>query len=483
MASKSKKQKLPPLLFFGEGAVEWIPSPGAEDNGYRRDETLSRSPLDMVRVARGLAKESKVKPGACTVLLGGDQVKQRVFTVGAIPPKEIKGVLRRKAANLLEVEEHQVVFSAIPLATDDGEGDHRWLVSASRLDEMRTLQRQLIKDGFQPKRFLIARQAMLRTAESFLSTGTDDESWVIVGVEDKGVAISLVAAGQLVQQSFVPGEFDASSAMAASVIQEMRGFEAYWRRFSRGGAIDDVFVAGLTESDAEQFELACHAALPNSDFLAMRVGASEGPEEARASYLSTCAAGAGVEGDMTLPRPIGKRWLVTTAAITLSLGIFAGRYLRTHLHERVSASQVRTEGYAASVPNLLTVEADLEKLQTRLRELEVRKEIAESVGTAGISLRPWMTLAEDAFRGRAVLESLHLDDKGGELSFSAGGRITEDPTRSTIDLAIISKALTDAPNLGSFRMRLPTTVNGTTTGQRGMEFSVSGAILGGAPHQ
>ncbi len=477
MAAKTKKQSLKPLLYFGGGSVEWVPRPGNEDNGYRRDETLSRSPQDMVRVARGLARESGVKPGKCLVLLGGEAVRQRVYSLGEIPSKELGAVMRRKAANLLEVEEHQVVFSAIPLASHDGENEHRWLVSAIRLDEIRSLQRHLIRDGFKPKRFLFARQSMLRTAESYLSTGSEDEAWVIVGVEEKGVAISLVAAGSLVQQSVVPGKFDAQSAMAASVLQEMRGFESYWRRFSRGGAIDDVFVAGLTEEAGDHFQLACHAALPNSEFLSVGAGEGGTEEDARAAYLSTCAAGEGVEGDLTLAAPVGRKWMVTTACLTLILGVMVGNGLQKKLNRLANQRLERVSSLSSKVPNLAEIERDLDRFQRGMEEMEIRGKIAAEVGTAGLDLGSWLHYTRSSFEGRAVLESLHLDDTHGNSSFAATGRVSDDPTESTLALASVSEALQALPDMSLFRLRLPSALGSTSTGQAGLEFRMTGSLF------
>ena len=476
MAAKTQKQSLKPLLYFGGGQVEWVPRPGSEDSGYRKDETLSRSPQDMVRVARGLVRESGSKPGKCTVLLGGDQVKQRMFSLGEVPAKELRQVLRRKAANLLEVEEQHVVFSAIPLASHDGENEHRWLISAVRLEEIRSLQRQLLRDGFRPKRFLFARQSMLRTAESYLSTGSDDEAWVIVGVEETGVAISLVAAGQLVQQSVVPGVFDAQSAMAASVLQEMRGFESYWRRFSRGGAIDDVFVAGLTDAAGEHFQVACHAALPNSEFLSVGGGDGASDDEARAAYLSTCAAGEGIEGDLSLAAPVGKKWMATTAVLTLALGVLVGKTMQGKLSTLANVHFEKADLLENSVRNLTEIEGDLDRYQASMDELNLRGEIIGQIGTAGLDLASWLQYTRAAFENRAVLEGLHLDDTGSDASFSATGRVSDDPTESTVALAGVSQALQAMKDLSSFRLRLPSAVNGTSSGQVGLEFRMTGSI-------
>lgn len=476
MAAKSQNKALRPILFFGNGRVEWIPRPGDRECGYRRDETESLSPKDQVRVARGLVRESGVRPGKCTVLLGGKQVQTRTFSLGQVPSKETRSILRRKAANLLEVEVHQVVFNAMPLANNEGETDQRWLVSAMRLEDLRSLQLQLIKDGFRPKRFLFARQAMLRTAESYLSTGADDEAWVIAGVEDAGVAISLVAGGELVQQSFVPGRFEAHSAMAASVLQEMRGFESYWRRFSRGGAIDDLFVAGLTHEEAEPFELACKAALPNSEFLA--VGGEEGEpfEETRAAYLATCAAGEGPEGDFTLPMPVQRRWVATTVLGMLLLGVWGGSWFQGRFAQKANRLSTTTAALSVDVPDLDVIQSDLSAIQSRRSEVEQRSQLATQIGTAGIELSEWMELVRSAFAGHAVLESVHFDDGGGEMSFSATGRVAVDPAISTPALAAIDAALSDHPKIRSFKLRLPATVQGTRSGLPGLEFRITGAI-------
>ena len=461
--------------------MEWVPRPGAADSGYRKDVTQSHDPQAVVRVARGLVHEGGDKPGPCIVVLGGDLLRQRIYSLGAIPVREQAAVLRRKAANLMEVEERQVIFSALPLATHDGETDFRWLISAIKLSDLRALQEHLWLDGFRAKQFLYGRQSLLRAAEANLSTEADDEAWIIVGAEDAGVSISLVAAGQLVQQSLVPGVFRDNPTMAASVLQEMRGFESYWRRFSRGGAIDDVFVAGLTNADSDHFELACHAALPNSEFLAVGDEDAQTPEQARALYLHACTQGQGLAGDFSLPAPVRRKGLLAAAALTLCVGMLLGREVQTRLTHKAEAKRTHTEWIGGEIPDLAQIESDLDRMQARRAELALRGELASVVGSAGLELGDWLSITRQAFDGRAVLESIHFDDNGGEASLAVGGRVSADPTESTLALAGISEALRSVPELTQFKLRLPTTVNGTSTGREGLEFRVTAAIQAPTP--
>ncbi|MEZ6018693.1 MAG: hypothetical protein R3F17_00940 [Planctomycetota bacterium] len=476
MASKTHKHAQLPLLYFGGGVVEWVPTPGKEEHGYRRDDTQSRSAPDMVRVARGLLQETGHKPGRCQVLLGGDQVRTRMYSLGDIPAKAVRSVLRRKAANLLEVEEHQAIFSAMALTTHEGDTDRRWLVTAIRLDDLRSLQLALIKDGFRPARFLFARQALLGTADQHLSTGSDDEAWVIVGVEHEGVCISLVAGGQLVQRSLVPGQFDTHSAMAASVLQELRGFESYWRRFSRGGAIDDVLVAGLDSDELEHFELACHAALPTAEFLGVGADLNADKEGARAGYLAACAASEGQEGDCTIARPVSRGSLAGVAVMTLGIGLFGGWMLRENLEEQRRHYREGAEALAQAVPELDSIETVLDQHAGLRRELDQRATWIATVGSAGLDLHGWMAQTEAAFAGQAVLDNVHFDDTGTETSFIAGGRVDPDPMGATRALAAVRERLIEHAQVGQLQMRLPSALATGEESDSGLEFRVLGSL-------
>ncbi|MCA9002929.1 MAG: hypothetical protein KDB61_13475, partial [Planctomycetes bacterium] len=245
------------LLFIGAQQVEWIPDPHKDPCGHLISSYGGNSAQEMASAAKDLVEQAGGKPRKCVLLLGGGLVKQRIVAVPHVSDKEIKGILHRKAANILDVELHQTAFTATPVVQAEGSKEERWLISAVRLDELRSLTRHLRESGFAVRRIVYTRLALLAAGESCLSLETEDQGGIVIGVEDNSVAISLVAAGGLVQQTVVPGAFQMNSTMAASVLQELRGFESHWRRHSRGGNVAQVVVAGLAHEEASQFELAC----------------------------------------------------------------------------------------------------------------------------------------------------------------------------------------------------------------------------------
>jgi hypothetical protein len=426
--------------------------------------------------ARVLLEESGEKPGKCTLLLGGAMVRQRIVSLPHVGDQQMKGVLHRKAANILEVELHQTAFTATEVETTDGSKEQRWLISAVRLDELRSLTRHLRTQGFHVRKIIYPRLAMLAAGMNLMAGLGETEAGIVVGVEGDSVTISLVADNTLVQQTVVPGAFDVHSTMAASVLQELRGFESHWRRHSRGGKVTRVVVAGLAQSEVEQFELACHAALPSSEFQSAGGEPAIDREVARAVYLKICVSGESNSANFTLPSPPRRSVLWTVGVGALLGGVYLGMQVQDKLEATSASISARTEALRSQVGDIQSIERDLQASSRLQAEIRARSEQLEIIGSAGIDAHEWLGMAFEAFDQRAILDSLHVDDYGGMNGFELKGRVPADPMTSVSALSDLVASCEQHPGVLDVRMELPSSLKGNTSAESTLTFQVTASI-------
>ena len=76
--------------------------------------------------------------------------------------------------------------------------------------------------------------------------------------------MSLVAGGALLNQNVLQGSLAENPRMAAGLIQEVRSYEAFWRKQSRGEGICAVAVVGLGPELGESLRATVGVALPGA---------------------------------------------------------------------------------------------------------------------------------------------------------------------------------------------------------------------------
>ncbi|MFT5197737.1 MAG: hypothetical protein ACI87O_000378 [Planctomycetota bacterium] len=476
MSAAKRNQESSSTLFVGAGRVEWIPKRSSEGKGYVRGICENQTPPELAQAAIELLESTGHKPGKCTLLLGGSMVRQRIVSLANLSEKETKAVLHRKAANILEVQLHQTAFTALEMEDQDRELDKRWLVSALRLDDLRALKRDLRSSGFQIQKIVFDRLILLEKAISLLPKGEDKSAGIVIGVESESVAISMVAEGKLVQQTVVPGHFQVNSTMAASVLQELRGFESHWRRQSRGGAVSHVVLSGLAQEEAEHFELASHAALPDSQMIRAGDGPQADREGARAEYLKFCSSGGTLAGTFTMPSPPRRPVLAAFATVALSFGIYLGNQAMQSLEGQRASISAQTEALRSQVQGVESVDRDLQIESTLQAELAIRKSDLQSIGSSGLDAEEWLSLAFGAFEQRALLDSVHIDDMGSTESFAVAGRVSSDPLVSVEALLALSDLCQAHPGISDFELHLPSAMNEGADTDTSMSFRVTATI-------
>ena len=457
--------------------MEWIPKHCSEGSGYVRGVCDNQTPPGQAEAAIELLASAGIKPGKCTLLLGGSLVRQRVVALANLSDKETKVVLHRKAANILEVELHQTAFTALEM---DGQDERRWLVSAARLDDLRALKRDLRNACFQITKITFGRLALLDAGMGLLPKDEENIAGIIVGVESESVAISMVAEGKLVQQTVVPGHFQVNSTMAASVLQELRGFESHWRRHSRGGSIKHVIIAGLTSDEAEHFELACHAALPESNVILAGGEPQAERECARAGYLGICSAGNTMAGNFTLPSRPRRRTLAAVAIVALAWGLYLGSQAMKHLEDQSASMSASIDTLRTQVQRFENVDQDLQAENALQSEIARRRSDLRSIGSSGLDAEEWLNLAFQSFEERAILDSIHIDDLGSTDSFAVSGRVPSDPLISVDALMALSESCRAHSGVREFELHLPSSMSEGADTKGSMSFRVT-ATMGQQP--
>ncbi|MDF1837935.1 MAG: hypothetical protein P1V35_08705 [Planctomycetota bacterium] len=473
MSVSNRNHESSSILFLGTGRVEWIPKQSSDRTGYVRGDCEDQTSRGLAKSATELLESAGHKPGKCTLVLGGSLVRQRIISLAQLSDKETKAILHRKAANILEVELHQTAFTGLEM---EGQDERRWLISAVRLDELRALKRDLRDAGFQVRRIVFGRLALFELGMSMLPAAEEKTAGIVIGVEGESVAISLAADGKLVQQTVVPGHFQVNSTMAASVLQELRGFESHWRRQSRGGNVQTVVIAGLNQDEAEHFELACHAALPDSTVLLAGDGPKPDREQARAEYLSLCATQASPSGNFTLPSRPRVRSLAAVAVMAMSLGLYLGFQGMQRLEDQRASLSIQTGILRSHIEKLGPVDEDLDQEQALKSEIAQRRSDLQAIGSSGLNAEEWLGLAFDAFAERAILDSIHMDDTESSESFTVSGRVPSDPVASVDALTALSRTCRSYPGIRDFELHLPTAMKEGASSKAAMSFRITAGM-------
>lgn len=419
-----------PILFMGDGRIEWVsgdPDRRHSSHGRRAD---SHSPRELAAQALELVELAEEKPGRCALMVGGTLTSQRVLNLAPMAPKDLRVVLERKAANLLGVEPRDAWYRAVQMSGAESAEEQRWLICAVRRSELLALDHELIRVGFRPQCILVPRLSLLSAHPGGKQESDTDLTRILLCLEPSGVAISLTSKGELVQQTFVPGLFEQQSGLASSVLQELRSFEGFWRKLSRGGSIDEVLLFGLTENTSLALTPAIQAALGNRDCKVLMGPLCESESEARAFALKMAAAAADSRGDLTPKEPPSKSLIVAAGMCAVTFGMVLGFYGQDYLSKRRQVA----DHYASE----LSIEArDHDSLQRQLQSSRQAREAAvvrahrlQAIGNSGFPLQPLLESVDAAFEGRALLHSVKLQPDVEDAQLEILGSTDPDPALS-----------------------------------------------------
>ena len=261
------------VLGISRDRVEWYDG-NSKGVQYAGADVEEDTPIRLARAAARLLKENRIRRRPCVLSLGSGMLEQRTVSLARLSPGDPRRALRRKAANFLESSLQDARYVAIPLkrAVDDkGESEAaEWLLTAFELRYARALQLELRRLGFRIQYVVSERLAALQSAA--LHAAEEEEAVICVGAGVESVTISLVQGGGLVQQAVLHGAYSANANMAGALLQELRGFGAFWRLHSRGGSLGRVVLVGFDREESAQLAPAIHASLPGTEVHTFRRG-------------------------------------------------------------------------------------------------------------------------------------------------------------------------------------------------------------------
>lgn len=466
-----------PVLHVDRGRLEWLDRDAIVAGAPLTAELDVTSPRDVAEGAVALLGANGRKPDRCLLALGDAHMTQRVAQFADVPTKDLRRVLGRKAASLLGEEPENVLFSATSMAVEEREPTRRWMLQVVRRSEIDALLHELERVGFRVARVFGARQAVI--SSSFLPNHEAPESStsVVLAIENRAVSISLLEGDTLVQQTLVPGNFESQPALAAALVQELRGIQGYWRKVSRGSSIDQVVAVGFTHADGERFKPAIQAALPGCEFTVVGGDRVSGTDAARLVYLQLCRSGSRGTAEMTPSRPAKKKLLLAGLAIAAGAGVVGGMQVRSELVDASSWRRTHETHVYEQTQDVEDVREILEQVdQARGRYLAERAAI-EGIGSAGRSMAGIISDVLTAFGQRATLESLTLDPTQGGLRLALTGTTDPDPGRSMDVLDALVVSLESSLRFADVQLLPPSDLPTSGSESGGLQFRVEARLV------
>lgn len=201
-----------------------------------------------------------VKRQSVVVALGTDFAKTKILSMPPLAPRDRQQVLDRKAASLCDVGPNEVAFVAHGLDGEDSP-EPRWLVDAAPRGPLSALQMEFRRLGFPVREVVAARTAAFLAPRASMGS---DAAHLVALFESEHCAIGVLRGERLCHLSVVPGGAHAHLTdpdAARGLIQELRSLDAFWRRASRGEAIERMAFGGIDPFVVERLTPGIRAAL------------------------------------------------------------------------------------------------------------------------------------------------------------------------------------------------------------------------------
>ena len=252
-------------------------------------------------------------------------------------------------------------------------------------------------------------------------------------------SLSLVAASELVTESVVVGDYCSSPGTAMTLIPEARRLASYWRKRSRGGALDAVVVMGLDGKRAQVLEQALAASLGQVRTLCLPEPESSVPGEVHA--LAACAASGVLVQALPLATPKSGRALLGLGAALIAVIGLAGISVRSSVRSELEHWDGQIADLERSRADLVLAEQDARDVDWATARLRAVSERLEATRTWGL---PFEQLVDDAFQaaaGAATWLALDLARSDDGYDVTLQGVTEGDPLRSWSELERITGEL------------------------------------------
>ncbi len=463
-------------------------------------------------VAHGVPKRKVI------VAIAPEWVSSKILPIPQMGPRDLETVIARRCAQLVESEPETIAFSGIALDAPDA-AERRWLVHVVRREATLAFQAEMRRQGY-PVDVLVPARTARFLSDTCLGAGAadaaepaaDPSSPDFVGArlclffERDACCLGLISGRMLAQLSILPGGLNTHLTdvqAGRSLVQELRGMDAFWRRTSRGERVTDVIIGGVESFVIDRLAPAIRAALGE-----VRVGAlgdardhvaraeSDGPlpvdslgavgsqlddglgpsgaamlddatHRARVAVLTSLHSSRVRSIDLSVelaPRP---RYLVGTALV--SLAIFGSLAIRIRGELGASAASIASR---VSMTHEATV--DLESLRDLRREAgDVEREILdacqelETATAVGILADRLTADVLDCFGpDEAVLSISALSaivgggsEVGGAVTgggvLMVNGPVIDDPGGTTLELSDLRARLAAIDGVDSVEIDMP----------------------------
>lgn len=470
-----------PVLFVGPNSIEWW-FDGADGRSYHLEQPFaSLRPEEVVETALSAVQEQGGVPKTCVLALASELGSEAMLRLPDLTPTEAKEVLNRRAVQVLEADPGDVLYHAVPLAEDSGQGaesvSRSWLLYTQRRSLVLGLQLELRRRGVDTSRAVVARSAFAaRSAEAAVPVIGTERAWIFVGVEKQHTIYGLGVGDNLLLQSLLEtGLGPESPAAVLGLVQELRNLSAWWRKRSRGAALGAIVTIGLEPDLAASMEPALRAAFGAVEFVHVKEPGSEAMMS-RVSTLAACRSQHQLTSDVTQPLPVSTRGFATVAVVTTALCALVAAWFHHRWTYRIEEAgnelaQLRFLGSEAR-----TWHRDLNGLEAREENLELLTEELEGLSRRGIPLEALLTNVDQAFVGDAHLSTLTVGE--GETGFRVqmSAKALGDPDDAADLLAEVQRTLalghvfTERPRI------LPPTALPTREANSELVFSVEGVL-------
>ena len=393
-------------------------------------------------------KEHGVARNAVRLALSHEILPATIIEVPNLPPRDLHQVMARRTAAVIDSTPEDVAFSALALDGPD-QPERRWIVHPMIAKPLVAFQMEMRGLGWDVRNVVPARTAPFLSAPS-PEEGREGQATLVVAFDRDAVCIGLVTNGRLAHLSTLPGSIDAhlSEQGARSLVQELRGVDAFWRRSSRGDQVTEILILGAVPSALDRLAPSIRTALGDVR-VAGAVGSSSSPvpgdawlerapNESRIDLLRAIRTPRAVSLDLSLPlRPRGRSMIAVAMASlvvcsTVALGLRDGM--------AGLASSISTEARVVEAAS-----ADLEDLRARKQEaasleallLEDCKRLTSLEGL-GVSATPIVSGLRKAFGDQTRLLSMRA------MGLAVGGA-TVSPERGEVGSLQVRGLVLNAP--------------------------------------
>ncbi len=468
------------VLHLTHEVAEWLSRGPSGEPSYSRAAVTGQGAVELASAAARARDAAGVTARQrCVLALGGQLADQRVIELPELARGDLRNVLARKAAHALGAELADTLYAALPLGQSehvdaDGPKTHKWLLMSIRKGALHSIEVECRRRGMELT--AVTSAPLARLCEAQRVRGDVEQACVVVDVDLDSVVVSLVQGTTLRHQNRIAGTFASVATMAMALVQELKTFDAFWRRSSRGAGVTQVVVLGLDLDRSRLFATAVGAALPEArvtnlplDGEALPGSVSRG-DIPRVTSLAPCGTGGPFALELKLALPPRPRTLVAVGGAVALVASLAGVTMKHSLTEELDDLQSRRHAFETGSAPLESLEAENREAERLIRTLQLEVDRLVQSRELGIAVAPSLRAVRSAVEATGELRTMSLERFAGTGSVRFSGLVPTDPVESIEALKAIELALERDPRLE--RVQIETaTFRETGSANVGQEFA------------